>query len=450
MTPNSTSHGSSPTAGWPRSAHLIGIGGAGLRALAELLRDQGSRVTGSDTSPGPHSLQSLQAVGIEVGEGHDPAQIPVNCERVIYSAAIPPDNVELAAARARGIPVQSYPQYLGELARQFDAVCVAGTHGKSTSTALVGSILRAHGEDGQLICGGELLESGRAGWGGNGHRVIVESCEFRRHFLQLTPHTLVITGIEWDHVDCYASLSDTIDAFAGLLRGVRDDGLIIYRSDCQASCRAIAAARVHGRCGGPGIVTCGHDSHADWKIGSPPTPARDGELTLSGPNGVYLQLRAPLPGQHNADNAAIAAVTCLELGVPQEVVRQTIQRFAGLRRRMQYLGEWRGISIWDDYAHHPTAIRAVVNSLRQRYPQRRITIAFQPHQIQRTLVMRDAFVAALALADHSWILPAYTAREASSDQSETVSRELSRQIGDSGGRSSFVPSLDRLPGDAGD
>lgn len=424
--------------------HLVGVCGAGLRALAEYLRDRGCRVTGSDAQPAAAVLRALQATGTTVTIGHAAGNVPADCQRLIYSAAVPENNPERLAALARGIVQQSYPQFLGELTRSRDAVCVAGTHGKSTTTALLGSILSRSERRCDLICGGELLSSGRAGWAGTSGQLVIESCEFRRHFLQLTPHALAITGVEWDHVDCFGSLSDTVDAFAGLLRRVREDGLVVYRSDCRGSRRAITAARMDRRCTGPRVVSCGIAAEADWRIVSRIARPGSSIVELSGPEEERLRLTIPLPGAHNVLNAVVAAVTSLELGTDTAQVADAVARFSGLRRRLQYLGEWRGMSLWDDYAHHPTAVKAVLSALREEYPSRRLAVVFQPHQVQRTDVFRDAFAEALSMANHCWLLPAYAARETHADYGLDASQRLLDRIAIPGGRATLVPSLDRL------
>ncbi|MFV0445366.1 MAG: UDP-N-acetylmuramate--L-alanine ligase [Planctomycetaceae bacterium] len=426
-----------------RSVHLTGVAGSGMRALAEWLSDQGCRVTGSDAGPSSSALAALQSVGVAVSIGHAAENIPADCDQLIYSAAVPVDNIERVAADARGLRQQSYPQFLGELTRRVEAVCVAGTHGKSTTTALIGSLLSQGPSGASVICGGEVLGRSRAGWAGPAPRLVVESCEFRRHFLQLTPRTLAITGIEWDHVDCFGSLGDTIDAFSQLLRRVPDEGLVIYRADCRASRRALSAARMDRLCTGPRVVSCGVSADADWRVVSRISRIGGNVIELSGPDEETVRLAVPLAGEHNMINAVLAAVTCLELGVPAAVVSDGVQRFVGVRRRLQYIGEWRGMSLWDDYAHHPTAVRSVLTTLREQFPQRRLLVAFQPHQVQRTEVFRDAFADALLLADHSWLLPAYTAREAT-NEAATASAGLNELLQRSGGRSQLLPSLDRL------
>jgi UDP-N-acetylmuramate--alanine ligase len=450
--------------------HLIGACGAGMRALAELLRDAGCRVTGSDAATDSRTAAALHAVGVELHAGHAAEHIPLDCDRVIHSAAIPANNPERLAAQTRGLTLQSYPQFLGELSRSREAVCIAGTHGKSTTTALLASLLggtsapttvgqvsylplRAEGEAGRkpaprecdVICGAELVDRGRAGWRGDGERLVVESCEFRRHFLQLTPHTLVVTGIEWDHVDCFGSLSDTVDAFSSLMRRVREDGLLVYRSDCRATRRAMVDARMDRRCTGPRVVSCGIAPDADWRIVSRIVRPGGCVVELNGPADELVRLAVPLIGAHNAQNAVVAAVAALESGVPADDVTAAVAAFRGVRRRLQHLGEWRGMTLFDDYAHHPTAVRAVIAALREEFPNRRLLVAFEPHQVQRTETFCEGFAEALAGADRSWVLPAYAARESAAVDSVQAAQRVVERIAARGGRSHQLPSLDRLP-----
>jgi UDP-N-acetylmuramate--alanine ligase len=432
-------------ADWPPSVHLIGVCGAGLRALAELLSDSGCRVSGSDLTLNPRTAAVLRTAGVDLRAGHSAENLPAACERVIHSAAVPPDNCERAAALARGTPVQSYPQFLGELTRRRDAVCIAGTHGKSTTTALVSALLSRDGRGPDVLCGAEVIGRARAGWAGDGRRLVVESCEFRRHFLQLTPHTLVVTGIEWDHVDCFGSLSDTVDAFAALMRRVREDGLLIYRGDCRASRRAVAAARMDRRCTGPRVVSCGSGVDCDWRFVSRCAAGGGSTVELRGPDEESVRLNVPLRGLHNAQNAALAAVAALESGLSAEQVTAGVAAFGGVRRRLEYLGEWRGMTLFDDYAHHPTALRAVLAALREEFPQRRLLAAFEPHQVQRTLTFRDDFADALCGADRSWVAPVYAARETAGGAIQNAAGCLVQAVAARGGKCELADSLDHLP-----
>ncbi len=463
----------------PRSAHLIGISGAGMCSLAEFLVEAGCRVTGSDLTPSPRSLRRLAAQGISVEPGHAAAALPAECELVISSAAVPSTNPERMAAAERGWQQLSYPQFLGGLTRQGEAVCVAGTHGKSTTAAAVATILRRMGVAVPLLAGGELaggdgrnlfpavparpadVPAGRACGSGHsplvrsesgsrsagaseGRLLVVESCEFRRHFLHLTPWTLLLTGIEWDHVDCFDSLSDVIDAFAALLRKVPEEGLVVYRGDCPAAQRAVSAARILGRCSGPRVVSFGQSREVNWRLVERRRRGWSSTVVLAGPGAERLELEVPLPGWPNALNVASAALLCLELGGTWEEIAAAAREFPGIRRRLEPLGEWRGMTLVDDYAHHPTAVRAVLTTLREEFPGRRLRVVFQPHQAQRTRTFREAFAASLREADAVHLLPAYTAREPEGAAAEAVSLRVIELLRASGVAAGLIPSLDQV------
>lgn len=463
----------------PRSAHLIGIGGAGMCSLAEFLVEAGCRVTGSDLAPAPRALRRLTARGIAVATGHAAASLPAECEVVVYSAAVPPANPERLAAAERGWPQLSYPQFLGGLTRQGSAVCVAGTHGKSTTAAAVATILRRMGFAAPLFSGAELAggeggsacsgagshpggsQVGRVSGGGRSAPVlsasespiagaakerlmVVESCEFRRHFLHLTPWTLLLTGIEWDHVDCFDSVNDVIDAFAALLRRVPEEGLVVYRGDCPAARRAVSAARILGRCSGPRVVSFGRNGDVDWRLVERRRRRWSSTVVLAGPGEERLELEVPLPGWHNAFNMASAAVACLECGGGWDEIAAAVRTFPGIRRRLEPLGEWRGMTLLDDYAHHPTAMRAVLTTLREEFPSRPLRVVFQPHQVQRTRVFQESFAEAVSAADAVHLLPAYTAREGETTEAEAVSLMVMELVRARDRAASLIPSLDRV------
>jgi UDP-N-acetylmuramate--alanine ligase len=404
-----------------------------MKALAEWLTDRGCGVTGSDVAPSPRTLAGLQAMSIAVRLGHDASNVPSGCDRLIYSPAVGEENPERAAAVKRGIVQQSYPEFIGELSRRFETVCVAGTHGKSTVTGMLGWMLKA-GERGtgerqpsnHVICGAELAGIHRSGWAGAGRRLILEACEFRRHFLNLSPRIAVVLGIEWDHVDCYPDLEAAVNAFAEFLRRVPDDRLIIANGDCRATQRAVELAQAN-RSAPPRVVTFGNHPEADWRWDSTPRP-----------------LMIHLPGEHNRMNALAAAVAAHELGLDWDEIAQSLASFPGMRRRLQWIGEWRGATVFDDYAHHPTAVSAAVRALREAHHDCRLRVVFQPHQVRRTRAMLQEFAQALAGADQVRLLPAYGAREGADGQGTAASRELVEAVRVHCQDVDWFPSLDHV------
>lgn len=415
-----------------------------MRSLANYALDLGWQVSGSDLQTSTPEIQSLRARGAAIFTGHDAAHVPPHCHSLIYSAAVPAENPERRRGAELGLREQSYPQFLGELSQTRRALCVAGTHGKSTTTGLLAWILRHCGRQPDVLCGAEVLNTGRGGWAGGGREIVLESCEFRRHFLQLQPHAVVLTGIEWDHVDCFGSLAETVDAFTALLRRVPESGLVVYRRDCRTTHRAMSAARLLGRAAGPQVVSFGLDEQSDWRITSQTRIPWGQRIELTGPQDEPILLTSQLPGRHNLLNNTAAAVLALELGVEPGAVAAAVASFAGMRRRLQPLGDWRGMTLLDDYAHHPTAVRAVIETLRAEFPSRRLRIVFQPHQLQRTDTFAAEFIDALATADAVHLLPVYAAREAEAARGLAYAEQLASRLQSRGIAASVIPTLDHV------
>ncbi|MEZ6067485.1 MAG: UDP-N-acetylmuramate--L-alanine ligase [Planctomycetaceae bacterium] len=424
--------------------HLIGVCGAGMKALAEYLVSAGARVTGSDLSTDSRTATTLRSQGVELYAGHAASHLPPQCRRVVHSAAIPADNPERVAARAANLPLISYPKFIAELSRMRQTIGIAGTHGKSTTTAAIASLLSASGPAPDVLCGAEVIDTGRNGWSGDSRRLVVECCEYRRHFLDVAINTLLLTGIEWDHVDSFASLNDTLDAFVRLLRHIPQQGRVIYNGDCRSSRRAIAAARIEHCCAGPQVVSVGWGPDNDWRITDCTEMGWGSTFDLVGPNDRLGTFVTRLPGRHNVSNLALAAVGAFVLNAPASDILRAVERFSGVWRRLQQLGEWRGMTLIDDYAHHPTAVQAVLNTVHRAYPKRFVRIVFQPHQAQRTIAMSGDFCRALSLADSVTVLPAFAAREVDSQLAETTSRNLVDSLRKLGRPARFIASLDHV------
>ena len=398
------------------SAHLVGVCGSGMQALAELLTGLGWRVSGSDRQVVDDVAELLGRRGLRILQGHSAKHLPADADVLVHSQAIGPENVERVEAAGLGIPQLSYSQMLGRLMSGRVGVSIAGTHGKSTTTAMLASLLDTAGLAPSAVVGARLVGRESSGWAGVGDLMVVESCEYRRSFLDLAPRYAVITGIEPDHFDCYASLDEMTESFGEFAASVDRSGLLLARADCPetlaAAARASARVKTFGRCAG-----------ADWQ-------AMDVRKTQSGSRfalvyrGDHLgEITVPVPGRHNVDNALAAAAMARELGVATDLVRDGLLGYAGLHRRFHRLGSWRGVTIVDDYAHHPTTIRATLETAREPYSGRRLWCAFQPHQVSRTVSLFDEFAASLGLADRVLVLPVYAARE-DNRKSVLVSEEL--------------------------
>ena len=422
--------------GQTRRAHLIGIGGSGMRALARVLLGKGWRLSGSDLAIGTDD--PLAKGGICCFSGHLADQVSPEVECVIYSSAISAANPELCRAAEIGIPVLSYAETLGLLIEGHCGLAIAGTHGKSTTTAMAAEILLAARCDPTVIYGAAPMGGVDGGRSGNGNVVLVEACEFRRNFLHLRPHDAVILNMEPDHFDCYDSreaLESAFACFAGLLPA---DGRLIVPWGDVAVRRVTTAA-------GCRIETFGWDNGSGSRVGFSP-PSRLGGLkptlradwmaaNVQGEKGRYGfdlvhhgqelgRIELSVFGRHNVLNAVATAALVAECGLPPEKMIAGLSQFRGLRRRLEPLGTAGGVVFWDDYAHHPTEISTTLQTLREVCPKARICCLFQPHQALRTARLLDELALSLQNAERVLIADIFRAREGPPQPGEITAADL--------------------------
>jgi len=395
----------------PLRCHLVGIAGCGMASLARVLRDRDWRLSGSDIHIDP--VRSLTEEGVCLHQGHAADQLPEAIDAVIRSDAIPADNPELLRAAQRGIPVYSYFQMLGRLMAECRGLAVAGTHGKSTTTAMAAEILVQGGLDPTVVCGATPL--GRA-WGGRAGRsdlMLVEACEYRANFLHLRPDLAVVHEVEPDHFDYYASFEELEAAFGRFVAGVPSRGRLLVRQECAASRRAAAGAACP-------VETFGLTPHADWS--AQPLMQQKGRyrFEISYRGKWWAEVCLEVPGLHNVVNALAAAAIGYHQGVEPDTVAQALGRFRGLKRRLQRVGTFRGVELLDDYAHHPTEVRASLAAVRQMYLGRRVWCVFQPHQASRTRYLLDEFASSLENTDKVFVAEIYRAREPAAGPSDDV------------------------------
>lgn len=421
--------------------HLVGICGSGMKALAEVLLDQGVCLTGSDADPTSETQQTLESQGVRVFAGHRAEYVGPHIERLIYSPAIPADNVEREAACRRGIPQASYPEALAELTRTRRSIAISGTHGKSSTTAILSHLLRETPYGPTVFCGAECINTARNGWLGTGDWAVVEACEYRRHFLGLTPEIAIILGIEPDHFDSYKSLDEAITAYETFARRVSSSGKVIAAVDCPFSDQLRSDF-------GDQLVTFAIQASAEWSAGHIARTPDGWRFELMHRGAVLGEFELPRPGRHDIHNAVAALACAIEIGVPVDLLAARLATFAGLKRRYERIGIRNGVTYIDDYAHHPTEVAAVLATaqaeLRSTLSRKRVWCAFQPHQVLRTRRLFDEFVAALSLADRLLLLPAYTAREADQAAAREVSQQLAGQLTQLGCRTRVVSTLDHL------
>lgn len=415
------------------TAHLVGISGAGMKALAELLTGGGWRVTGSDLLvTGPQSRRYVR-----VHQGHRSDAVTDDQQIVVYSSAIAADNPELIEAHRRGLPCVSYTQMLGALMQRQAGVSVAGTHGKSTTTALAASILLADGMDPSVIVGAEFCRWGFNGRFGRGEWLLAESCEYRRNFLQLKPRHLALLPIEADHFDCYPELKDAREAYERLVAGVPADGTIVADVSNPITSEIASAAAAN-------VIRVSGDASDDWCYAEVQSTGYGTRFQIVHCGQPYCYVRLPVPGEHNVRNAVVAAALAHTCGATRHAIRKGLSQFPGLRRRFEVVEHWRGLTLVDDYAHHPTAVQATLHAVRQRFPGRRVWCAFQPHQVLRTQRLLDEFAASLALADEVVLFPAYAARESADGAGAEVSQVLAERVAQAGKPVRYHESLDHL------
>lgn len=384
--------------------HIVGIGGSGMSAIARVLLEQGHyRVSGSDRALSEVG-RSLAGLGAEVFDGHR-AEQAAGADVVFVSSAIPPDNVEVQAARAQGIPVVKRPQVLTWLTRPYQTIAVAGTHGKTTTTGMVAHVLLRAGLDPSFVIGGIVLGLGTNARVGQGPHFVIEADEYDRTFLALRPSIAVVTNVEMDHPDCYPTYADVQAAFAAFVGQTAEDGCVAVCGD-DAGARALVA-----QAGGRRAVTYGLGSECTVRaVDVHPQGSGCGfELVSDGKS--YGQYSLQVPGQHNVRNALAAWSVARDLGVDEGTVREALAVYRGAARRFEIKGEVGGVTVIDDYAHHPTKIRATLAAARQRFAGRRIWAVYQPHTYSRTLALLAEYQQSFADADHVLVVPIFASRE---------------------------------------
>jgi UDP-N-acetylmuramate--alanine ligase len=388
-----------------KHVHLIGIGGAGLSAIARVLLEQGAEVTGSDLVMSPVA-KALARDGVQVSAGHAAGNIN-GADVVVFSSAVPEDNVEIQAARSAGIPVMGRPTFLGQLMEGKRGVAVAGTHGKTTTTAMIVSILLGAGRDPTFVVGGVLARLETNARAGHEPLFVIEADEYDCTFLSLRPEVAVVTNVEHDHPDCYPTFDDFRGAFEDFVALVPDDGLLAVCWDDPVA-RQIGEQQADMK----PVTFFGLEKGAAWRAEEISSNFAGGIDFLAVHHGQTLGLiRLRVPGAHNASNALAALAVTDFLGVPFRTAREALTEFHGVARRFEVKGEADDVVVVDDYAHHPTEIRATLRAAKERFPDRRIWAVWQPHTYSRTKELLTEFATCFGDADEVIVLPIYAARE---------------------------------------
>ena len=399
-----------------RSVHFIGVGGVGMSGIARVAFDQGLRVSGSDLKESRYTKQ-LKAAGIDVHIGHDATNIPggpgrtdAAPDRVVVSTAILDNNPEYRAAQERGLPIWHRAQMLAHLGRNLETLAVAGTHGKTTTSSMLASVLDDMGEDPTFLIGGIVRAYGTNAHSGRGPHYVVEADESDKSFTYLSPRAVLVTNIEADHLDHYRDLDEIYEKFGAFIASVPEDGGVVVV--CGDDAELVRLARSTGR----PVITYGFGEDCDAHIVSFEPKGVGSDFSLALPDGRVLAAHIKQnPGAHNALNAAGVITLIDALGMDAQAAAQAIGNFAGVRRRFDLVGEEAGITVVDDYAHHPTEIAATIEAA-SRLGYRHVHVLFQPHRYSRaplfTEVLADEFGRAFDAADSVTFMDVYPAGEA--------------------------------------
>lgn len=389
----------------PARVHFVGIGGIGMSGLARILLSWGYEVSGSDSSESEQT-RLLQSEGIPVNIGHTDVERAAAAQLVVMTAAVRPGNLEVDAAAKAGIPVVKRAQLLGLLANARVCVAVAGSHGKSSTSGMIVSALTTLGAGPSYAVGAVVAATGTNAAPGTGPAMVVEADEYDYSFLQLTPDIAIVTNIDYDHPDLFPDQTTYDRAFARFVERVRPGGTLIAAGDDEGVRRLLDSLPTDRQYH---VVTFGESAEVDWQM-----RASDGIWRVISPDGMVVNLDLQVPGRHNARNAVAALIALTALGHDSDSAGDALGQYRGIGRRFDLKGEAFGVVVVDDYAHHPVEIRATIQAARERYPDRRIIAAFQPHTYSRTLALIDDFATAFVDVDLPVILDIYASRETDS------------------------------------
>ncbi len=389
-----------------KPVHFIGIGGAGMYPLAEVLAANGYTVTGSDSLDTPETKR-LNDIGVKVQVGHEPELIK-NAGLVIYTAAVKDDNPEMLYAKENGIRAIKRAKALGDMMKSRFSIGIAGTHGKTTTTAIAGTLIRDAGFDPTVIVGGTMVENRSNAIIGKNDVLITEADEYDRSFLQMQPAIAVITNIEEDHLNIYSDIDDLKKTFLEFIKKVPFYGTIVACADEENVVEVIGKSNRN-------IVTYGTADQSDYIITDVSINGVRSNFSLHHNNKLISEFEIGMTGLHNIRNASAAIVCALEIGIDVEKIKKSLSLFKGIHRRFEVMGKAGGVTVVNDYAHHPTEIRGTIDAAKSMGFKRLVAV-FQPHLFSRTEDFLEGFAEELSKADKSIVIPIYKAREEFTDR----------------------------------
>ncbi len=402
--------------------HFVGIGGCGMSGLARITQQFGAACTGSDMADSD-VVQALRGDGVDVALQQDGVAVPDATDILVISAAIAPDHPEVTEARQRGVTVMKYAELLGQLMIGRTGVAVAGTHGKSTTTSILSHVLIQCGLDPSFIVGATCEQIGGGSRTGQSDLLIAEACEYDRSFHNFHPTHAVILNVEEDHLDLYAGIDEIVESFAVFARKLPPGGTLLINHEMPHRLAITASLKCE-------VQSVGFAPQADWHI-----EMDDAETRLLRDGDVVAHWSSPLPGEHMAYNAAVAAITANRLGGPRVAwsdIAAAVADFRGLDRRMQRLGERRGVNVIDDYGHHPTEIDTTLRALRRHDRPNRLICVFQPHQHSRTRFFMEQFAVSFSEADIVIVPEIYFVRDSEQERHAVNASDLVERLREQG------------------
>jgi len=424
------------TFGSTRRPHLVGIGGAGMSGIAAALAAQGHRVTGSDLADS-EAVRALREAGVAVAVGNAAENVPEDADLLIVSAAVRDGNPELEEARRRDLPVLKYAEALGALMAERRGIAVAGAHGKTTTTGLLAFVLSRLGADPTFVVGGKVAPLGGSSGVGEGPFLVAEACEYDRSFHHLHPEIAIVTNIDEDHLDYYSGIAEITEAFRVFARHLPADGKLVTLNELSEAF------------GPDSGVSCpvefvGLSGFADWVAKDWEMNPRYTRFTAVRRREEVARVTLRLPGFHNVLSATMVLAVADHLGFEPSAAAAAIGKFPGVSRRLELKFRRAGVTVLDDYAHHPAEIRASLASIRGMYPGARIWCVFQPHQASRTRFLIREFAAALADADRVLVPDIYFARDSEEERRRISSFDLVKKVMNLGANASYVPDFDEI------
>ena len=413
-----------------RRVHFIGIGGSGMSGLARMLLDDGAIVSGSEPNPNKTTFE-LTKRGAKISRSQVGELLSKSVDLVVRTAAVPDTNHEFVAARALGIRTIKYAEMLGEVMGERFGVAVAGTHGKSTTTAMISYALLTCGGDPSFVVGGTVPQLGGGSRSGASNLFVAEACEYDRSYHNLRPRLALITNVEEDHLDCYKDIDDIVDSFRAFCGLLPADGLIVANGADENVERVLAGQKAR-------VERVGIGDGFDWS--TTPTGIQNGchsgEIRHNGK--VVGKLKLSVAGEHNLFNATMAVAACAACGIDPAKSADAVSGFTGVDRRMSHVGTYRGATVVDDYGHHPTEIRATLAALRERYTPKRLFCVFQPHQHSRTRFLLDDFATAFTAADETICPDIYFVRDSEAEKQAVSAKDLVDRVNNNGQRARHI------------